>query len=192
MAITPGLTIMITGQQEECTKERFDTFYKPAIDQAYKLGAQFILGAADGADYHAGMYLEFLCPERVTIYDKGERDGRRAVERGFRLKNGFASYPARDEEMREKARGIIVYLFEHALTSGTFENVLRFVCSRAMLLNSTTAADLVMQTGRLFDRASKHSPDTAVLDYPHYSVANWLSFTVSPPCPYMERFENTE
>ena len=120
-------TVMITGQQAECSQERFDTFYKPAILEAHKQGADFVVGAADGVDAYAHALLADLCPDRVTVYDKGEKDGRGAAARGFKLVNGFDSYPDRDRAMRVQSSKIIVYLFENALTSDTLENVLSFV-----------------------------------------------------------------
>jgi len=167
--------VMITGQQEECTKERFDTFYKPAILHHFHAGCRFVLGAADGADYYAMLLLQDIrAGDRVTVYDKEDKDGRGAVARGFNLVNGFASYPHRDGAMHDRAEYVVAYLFENATGSGTFGNVLSFALDRGcQSLGMTDIPRAVVEIGRTFDRASKHASKTWKHTPPEFGLVRW-------------------
>lgn len=184
MAEAAGV-VMITGQQEECTKERFDTFYKPAIMHHNDAGKHFVLGAADGADYYAMLLLQDIgAGDRVTVYDKGEKDGRGAVARGFKLVNGFGSYPQRDGAMRARAGYVVAYLFENATGSGTFENVLSFALERGgQSLGMTDIPRAVVEIGRTFDRASKYASQTWTHTPPEPGLLRWHRIVRQPWTP---------
>jgi hypothetical protein len=124
-------TVMITGQQAECTQERFDKYYKPAITAAFEEGCAFVMGAAEqGCDAMAAVLLQELGAKDVVVYDKGEKDGRGAMAKGWTLANRFETYPIRDDVMIGAADCMIVYLFENAITSGTWRNVMAFRARR--------------------------------------------------------------
>jgi len=96
---------MISGAQW-VPRAFFDRFYRARIEQAAADGKNFVVGAADGVDAFAQEMLTALCPDRVTVYDKGARDGRRCD--GFALRNGFASYPERDAAMLAACSGNVI------------------------------------------------------------------------------------
>jgi len=93
--------------------------------------AKFVVGAADGVDTYAQKDLARLCenglldPQRVTVFNKGDKDGR--VHPDFLLCNGFRSYPERDRAMCDVATELICKLPQFGGASGgTALNVLRF------------------------------------------------------------------
>lgn len=117
--------VMITGQQEECTQERFDKYYKPAIEAAVAEGCCIYVGAAEkGCDAMAHELLQALGATDVVVFDKGDKDGRGAKDKGWHLVNGFEDFHARDDGMIAGADRLIVYLFENAVASGTWRNVM--------------------------------------------------------------------
>lgn len=118
--------VMITGQQKECTQERFDAFYKPAILKRLGEGASFLLGMADGVDTMARALLEEMKAESVTLYDKKYHEPVPLLPAGWFLVTGFDSYPDRDRAMIRLSDDIIVFLFENAVTSGTWYNLMYF------------------------------------------------------------------
>lgn len=79
----------------------FQKFYETKISVKFAQGAHFVLGAAEGVDMFSQQLLQHLCEkagvstfERVTIFNKGVKDGR--LTQRFLLCNGFSSYPDRD------------------------------------------------------------------------------------------------
>lgn len=94
--------VLITGQQW-VDLHYFEIHYAPVIQEAFAAGRSFGLGAGEGVDKLAQELLARLCGlddtayARVTVYDKGAKDGR--VDKRFRLSNGYESYPKRDVAM---------------------------------------------------------------------------------------------
>lgn len=96
--------VLITGQQWP-TEQFIERFYGDKIRAAFFVGKRFAVGGADGVDRYAQQLLADLCAasgdestyKRVTVYMKGERDGR--LDQRFVLKNGYESYPDRDIDM---------------------------------------------------------------------------------------------
>ena len=101
--------VFITGAQW-VPKSFFENFYKPKLVEYVLEGAVFILGAADGIDTYTQEFFvsEHVRPSRVTIYNKGEKDGRLCTE--FGLKNGFQSYPERDQALSEDSDTLFAVL----------------------------------------------------------------------------------
>lgn len=96
-----GRLVLITGPQW-VPRGYFQRHYEHVIRQLYAEGALFRLGAAEGIDAFAQELLAKLLVEgdaadRVTVYDKADKDGRKSPR--FALVNGFASYPERDRAM---------------------------------------------------------------------------------------------
>lgn len=99
--------ILITGPQW-VNRGYFERFYEPDIRKEVDAGSSFILGAADGIDAFAQELLAELCPERVTVCNKGAKDGRKSPR--MALHNGFASYPDRDMHMAKECTNVICVL----------------------------------------------------------------------------------
>ena len=90
--------------------EYYDYHYRPRIQQHIDEGCTFIVGGANGVDMFAQQQLASakLDATRVTVYNKGTKDGR--VVFGFGLENGFTTYPQRDVAMAKKASDIVCVL----------------------------------------------------------------------------------
>lgn len=130
--------MMITGQKEECTQERFDAYYKPAIIFALEAcGASFVMGAAEGVDAMARVLLLAHTEAQVTVFDKGDKDGsgNGPLPAHWKIVNEFASYPDRDNAMINTATNIIAYLFENAVTSGTWGNLMKFAQQKSTTIH---------------------------------------------------------
>lgn len=161
--------VMITGQQKEASLDIFKRFYEPAIDAAIKSDDRvvFLLGAApEGVDKFAADYLQERKYEHVIIFDKGSKDGNKAAGKGWILVNGFKSYPERDLAMARLAKKMIVYLFENAVTSGTFFNVMSFFQSK---IDNSKLPGLVSAIGhsslaRVLDRSTEYASKTWELE----------------------------
>ncbi len=151
--------ILVTGQQD-CTRERFDRYYAPAIKSGMKKGWNFVMGAADGVDEMAAELLAGDSYTSVTIYDKGDNVPNRGID-GWALRSGFASYTARDEEMCRDASHIIVYLFDEAAPTGTFFTLMAFAD-----LHTTTSLtpEVVRDLARACQRDTVHSSKTWIVD----------------------------
>lgn len=153
--------VFITGQQAECTQDRFDKFYKPAIVAALDQNYAVVLGAADrGVDAMAAALLQEKHAEGVTVYDKGEKTGNDAKAKGWKLVNGFESYPARDDAMILKASKIIVYLFENAATSGTWRNLTAFAMSAIIPARREYYPDILLNVARTCTRDAPYCDTT--------------------------------
>ncbi len=154
--------VLVTGQQD-CSHERFDRFYAPAIQCGLKKGCAFIMGAADGVDKMAAELLLKEGYKNVAIYDKDGKDGNGALEKGWGLNSWFQTYPERDREMCKDAEHIIVYLFDEVAPTGTFYTLLTFVDIHT---EHAFTPELVRDLGRAFQRDTEHSSDTWVVDKP--------------------------
>jgi hypothetical protein len=86
----------------------------------------------------AAALLHSLGAANVMVYDKGEGDGNGAQKSGWHLKNGFESYTERDECMVNDCSALIVYLFEDAVASGTWYNLM-FAAGKAVASAHPTA-----------------------------------------------------
>lgn len=167
--------VLVTGQQFDCTRDRFDRFYAPVIERGIDQGCHFILGVADGVDK---MTLDLLVEKNyksVTLYVKGENDCGRKTLDGWTMRSGFPSYPKRDEQMCKDATRIIVYLFDEAAPTGTFYVLLLFFQLHA-LTNFTP--ELVRDLARVCQRDTKHSKDTWHVDGPLRD--NFTPYTYCP------------
>ena len=191
--------VMITGQQEEVTEQRFAKFYRPAIDDAIKAGAFFLLGAAEfGADNMCAAYLESIAYENVAIFDKGEKDGRGAIGKGWLLVNGFETYPGRDKAMMQLAHKLIAYLFENAASSGTFFNIMAFFRYKfeGVALPRDFFAVLNSSLARILDRSTKFASKDWPLDPSkrHKTDPKWdamIQYAFSHFCFGAEEFANS-
>ena len=121
--------VMVSGQQW-VSRRFFEQHYTHKLLAHAAQNARFVLGAADGVDTYAQQTLAELCdaglldPERVTIFNKGAKDGRALST--FRLRNGFASYPERDRAMCVESSVLVCTLAQYGCgTSGAALNVLR-------------------------------------------------------------------
>jgi hypothetical protein len=120
--------VFITGAQW-LGEGVFEKFYAPKIKAAFaRKDTTFVLGAANGVDMMAQLLLVKLCEQegdfdRVTIYDKGAKDGRICMR--FKLQNGFASYPERDVGLFANSNERIVFLPQYgSAASGVMLTVL--------------------------------------------------------------------
>ena len=155
-------TILVTGQQD-CTRGRFDLYYAPAILRGLEKGWDFIMGAADGVDKMAAELLAGEGYKNVTIYDKGDKDGNGAAEKGWKLRSGFESYPDRDYQMCRDGHLIIVYLFDAAAPTGTFYTLLEFA---DMSTEYVLSPEVIRELARACQRDTEHSSKTWVVDKP--------------------------
>ena len=157
-----AVTVLVTGQQD-CTRERFDQYYAPAIECGIKKGWHFIMGAADGVDKMAAELLLGKGSKNVSIYDKDGKDGNGALEKGWELNAWFKSYPDRDYEMCRDADQIIVYLFDAAAPTGTFCALLEFV---DMHTEYVLSPQVIRELARACQRDTEHSSKTWIVDKP--------------------------
>lgn len=123
------VVVMISGPQW-VSRDYYIEHYGQALLDWAKDGAHFVLGAADGIDAFAQQDLALMCRKnfidgsRVTIFNKGEKDGRAHPD--FELRNGFGSYPERDRAMCDAASVLLCKLPQYGGASGgTALNVLR-------------------------------------------------------------------
>jgi hypothetical protein len=149
--------VFITGQQD-CTKDDFDCYYCPAIEDAIKHGYHFVIGNAAGVDAFARALLwDVHRYAAVTIYDKGNKKGNIPEGSGWKLKNGFDTYPDRDYQMILDSDKIICYLFGNSGGTGTHLNLLRFFASklgppRPRVEDLSIHPDLVLKLNRMCHR----------------------------------------
>ena len=161
--------ILVTGQQD-CTRERFDKYYAPAIRSGIKKGCSFILGAADGVDKMAADLLAQAQHMQVTIYDKGNAK----IDKGlpnWGTRSNFMSYPERDQQMCRDATRIIVYLFDEAAPTGTFYVLLKFA---EMNAEGAFTPESVIDLARACQRDAKYSSKSWVMDMNFHSTYAYL------------------
>lgn len=160
-ADAPHKVVMVTGQQDECTQERFDKYYKPAILKAIEKDYHFVLGAAErGADPMTAALLAEKGYKSVTVFDKKGKDGDGAEDKGWKLDTGYESYTLRDSSMIVHSDKMIVYLFENAVTSGTWRNVMQCAIQSLNEHWPKPTADRLLAVARAVTRDAPHSLET--------------------------------
>jgi hypothetical protein len=114
-------TYMISGHID-LTREQFDKYYKPQIDEVPK-GSHFIMGNALGADSFALEYIN----DKSTITVVCKDDRHLPTEKGIKVVYGFNSFPDRDGYMTSNSNHDIAFLRNDtmALGSGTMMNLMR-------------------------------------------------------------------
>lgn len=129
MSADDEIVVMVSGPQW-VSRDYYVEHYTGELYALAALNTRFVLGAADGIDTYAQEDLAAMCeagtldPTRVTIFNKGAKDGR--VHSQFALQNGFASYPERDRAMCELSTKLLCRLPQYGGgTGGTALNVLR-------------------------------------------------------------------
>lgn len=123
----------ISGHRD-ITKEEFDKFYIPKINEAIEIAfsddTRFVVGDYEGADIMAQKYLKTLCEDgrlnysQVSVYHMFDSPRHLASDK-FNLVGGFKGDVERDSAMTEASDKDIAFIRKGNWTSGTSQNILR-------------------------------------------------------------------
>ncbi len=116
------LTVMISGHLD-LTQAEFDKYYKRKLDMAIKMGCDFVIGDARGADVMAQEYLRDKGVS-VTVYHPWYEGPRNNVG-SYPVEYGYDSFTARDAAMTEASTKDIAWVRPGRSKSGTARNLAR-------------------------------------------------------------------
>ena len=107
------------------SKEDFDKYYVPKINEAISEGASFVIGDYEGVDYMAQEYLgNNYDHSKVTVYHMFNSP-RHLYCQDFNLSGGYKSDIERDSAMTMNSDFDIAFITKGKWTSGTAQNILR-------------------------------------------------------------------
>ena len=86
----------------------YNAYYRARVNDAYKRGARFVVGAGKGIDACAQEHLATLDKADVTVHNTGSRDGR--LSKTFTLVNGHATFVDCDRAMTHAATEAVCVL----------------------------------------------------------------------------------
>jgi hypothetical protein len=132
MLSSTDVNVLVCGHID-IIQEQFDTFYVPDIEallieaKGYGRSVTFYVGGASGTDDYAQKYLANK-GYTLVVCDKGEQNNVKYATEDLKIehKNGFESYPARDQYMVQQCRGICLILrnIPKSLGSGSFHSLI--------------------------------------------------------------------
>lgn len=158
---------MIMGH-ENCSREKFDKYYAPNIEDKFKRGYGFIVGGGASFDAMAHEQLDSLGATNVIVFDEGDKDGLGAVAKGWNLRNGFKYHSECDDAMLREASDVIVYLFgEEVQCTWTFRNLLQF---------ADMAWDDPLTANDYVTIARRHTRGTTIFSTDSWEGGNFFDF----------------
>lgn len=118
------------SDHRDVTKEEFEKYYIPAIEEAFITGGEFVVGDYWGVDEMAQEYLDklFEHPSEkysfVTVYHMFEKPNR-CVSEHFNTCGGFKNDEERDSAMTKASDIDIAFVRKGKRNSGTAQNIVR-------------------------------------------------------------------
>ena len=100
---------MICGQLN-LTKDKFDRYYIPLIDEVIKNNMTIYVGNAEGCDTFAVEYLFKVGYENVTVVNKKNEFKFSFTQNKWKLISGFNGYPERDKYMIDHCNKVIGFI----------------------------------------------------------------------------------